>query len=98
MCEVIIPVHDLDMIKCIIYCSLQANAEVLFSTEREKDVGVIVSSDMKVSEQNGIAARQGNQKDYNITDQDKRLTKPLYKSLLRTHLLLPGLEVLHDKI
>ena len=36
------------------------NSTVLLSTEREKDVGVIVSSDMKVSEQGSIAARQGN--------------------------------------
>ena len=34
---------------------------VLPSTEREKDAGVIVSSDMKVSEQCGIEARKGNQ-------------------------------------
>ena len=37
------------------------NNTVLLSTEREKDVGVIVSSGMKVSEQCGIAARKGNQ-------------------------------------
>ena len=37
------------------------NNTVLLSTEREKDVGVVVSSDMKVSEQCGIAARKGNQ-------------------------------------
>ena len=37
------------------------NNTVLLSTETEKDVGVIVSSDMKVSEQCGIAARKGNQ-------------------------------------
>ena len=36
------------------------NNTVLLSTEREKDVGVIVSSDMKVSEQCGIAARKVN--------------------------------------
>ena len=37
------------------------NNTVLLSTERENDVGVIVSSDMKVSEQCGIAAKKGNQ-------------------------------------
>ena len=48
------------------------NNTVLLSTEREKDVGVVVSSDMKVSEQCGIAARKGNpvigldQKEYSI--------------------------------
>ena len=36
----------------------QANAK---ATEREKDLGIIVSTDMKVSEQCGIAARKGNQ-------------------------------------
>ena len=37
------------------------NNTVLLSTKRGKDVGVIVSSDVKVSEQCGIAARKGNQ-------------------------------------
>ena len=54
-------------------------AVMLLSTEREKDVGVIISSDMKVSEQCGIAARKGNQIlgliRRNIAYRDKRLTR-----------------------
>ena len=70
------------------------NNTVLLSTEREKDVGVIVSSDMKVSEQCGSAARKGNQIMFllglirrNIAYRDKRLIIPLYiLSLFRPHL------------
>ena len=57
------------------------NNTVLLSTERNKDVGVIVSSDMKVSEQCGIAAVKGNQilglVRRNIAYRDKRLIIPL---------------------
>ena len=66
------------------------NNTVLLSTEMETDVGVIVSSDMKVSEQCGIAARKGNQIlgliRRNMTYRDKRLIIPLYISLVRPHL------------
>ena len=66
------------------------NNTVLLSTEREKDLGVVVSSDMKVSEQCGIAARKGNQIlgliRRNIAYRDKRLIIPLYMSLVRPHL------------
>ena len=66
------------------------NNTVLLSTEREKDVGIIVSSDMKVSEQCGIAARKGNHIlgliRRNISYRDKRLIIPLYISLVRPHL------------
>ena len=66
------------------------NNTVLLSTEKEKDVGVIVSSDMKVSEQCGIAARKGNQIlgliRRNIAYRDKRLIIPPYISLVRPHL------------
>ena len=66
------------------------NNTVLLSTEREKDVGVVVSSDMKVSEQCGIAARKGNQIlgliRRNIAYRDKRLIIPLYMSLVMPHL------------
>ena len=65
---------------------------MLLSTEREKYVGVIVSSDMKVSEQCGIAARKGNQIlgliRRNIAYWDKQLIIPLYKSLVRPPLEL----------
>ena len=67
------------------------NNTVLLTTEREKDVGVIVGSDMKVSEQCGIAARKGSQIllgliRRNIAYRDKRLITPPYKSLVRPHL------------
>ena len=66
------------------------NNTVLLSTEREKDVGVVVSSDMKVSEQCGIAARKGNQIlgliRRNIVYRDKRLIILLCISLVRPHL------------
>ena len=66
------------------------NNTVLLSTEREKDVGVIASSDMKVSEQCGIAARKRNKIlgliRRNIAYRDKRIIIPLYKSLVRPHL------------
>ena len=66
------------------------NSTVLFSAEMENDVGVIVSSDVKVSEECGIAARKGNQTlgliRSNIAYRDKRLIIPLYKSLVRPHL------------
>ena len=66
------------------------NSNVLLSTEREKDVGFVVCSDLKVSEQCGIAARKGNQIlgliRRNIAYRDKRLIIPLYKSLVRPHL------------
>ena len=66
------------------------NNTVLLSTEREKDVGVVVSSDMKVSKQCGIAARKGNQIlgliRRNIAYRDKRLIIPLYISLVRPRL------------
>ena len=63
---------------------------MLLSTEREKDVGVIVSSNMKVSEQCGIAARKGNQIfcliRRKIAYRDKRLIIPPNKFLARPHL------------
>ena len=66
------------------------NKTVLLSKEREKDVGVIVSSDMKVSEKCGIAAKKENQIlgliRRNIAYRDKRLIIPLYISLVRPHL------------
>ena len=66
------------------------NNAVLLPTQREKYVGVVVSSDMKVSEQCGIAARKGNQIlgliRRTIAHRDKRLIIPLYISLVRPHL------------
>ena len=55
---------------------------VLGTTVKEKDLGVTVSADMKVSEQCGIAASKGNQIlgliRRNITYKGKKLIRPLY--------------------
>ena len=62
---------------------------VLSTTVKEKDLGVIISADMKVSEQCGIAASKGNQilgliRRNNL--QGKKLIIPLYKAIFRPHL------------
>ena len=63
---------------------------VLSTTVKEKDLGVTISADMKVSEQCGIAASKGNQIlgliRRNITYKGKKLIIPLYKAILRPHL------------
>ena len=63
---------------------------VLGTTVKEKDFGVTISADMKVSEQCGIAASKGNQIlgliKRNITYKDKRLIIPLYKAIVRPQL------------
>ena len=63
---------------------------ILSVTVREKDVGVTMNANMKVSEQCGIAASKGNQVlgmiRRNITYKDKSLIVPLYKSIVRPHL------------
>ena len=63
---------------------------LLDETMLEKDIGVIVSADLEVSEQCGIAARKGNQLlgmiRRNVTYRDKKLIMPLYKSIVRPHL------------
>ena len=52
---------------------------------KEKDLGVTISADMKVSEQCGIAASKGNQIlgliRRNITSKEQRLIIPLYKAI-----------------
>ena len=63
---------------------------VLGTTVKEKDLGVTISADMKVSEQCGIAASKGN-KNFglirrNITYKGKKLIIPLYKAVVRPHL------------
>ena len=57
---------------------------VLLKTSKEKDIGVTISADWKVSEQCGIAARKGNQ----LLGMIKRNITyiPLYKSIVRPHL------------
>ena len=63
---------------------------VLLKTSKEKDLGVTISADWKVSEQCGIAARKVNQLlgmiKINITYREKNLIIPLYKSIVRPHL------------
>ena len=63
---------------------------VLGITVKEKDLGVTISTDMKVSEQCGIAASKGNQIlgliRRNITYKGKKLIIPLYKAIVRPHL------------
>ena len=63
---------------------------VLGRTTQEKDLGVIFSTDMKVSEQCRIAASKGNQILWlirkTITYKEKQLIVPLYKAIDRPHL------------
>ena len=63
---------------------------VLGTTVKEKDLRVTISTDMKVSEQCGIAASKGNQIlgliRRNITYKGKKLIIPLYKAIVRPHL------------
>ena len=63
---------------------------VLGRTTQEKDLGVTLSADMKVSEQCGIAASKGNQIirliRRNIMYKKKQLIVPLYKAVVRPHL------------
>ena len=60
------------------------------SLKKEKDLGITISADMKVSEQCGIAALKGNKIigliRRNITYKDKKLIIPLYKAIVRPHL------------
>ena len=57
---------------------------------KEKDLGVSMNANMKVSEQCRIAASQGNQIlgmiRRNITYKEKSLIVPLYKATVRPHL------------
>ena len=63
---------------------------ILSTTVKEKDLGVTMNANMKVSEQCRIAASKGNQVlgmiRRNITYKDKRLSVPLYKAIVRPHL------------
>ena len=63
---------------------------VLGTTVKEKDLGVTISADMKVSEKCCIAASKGNQIigliRRNITYKGKQLIIPLYKAIVRPHL------------
>ena len=63
---------------------------VLNTTLKEKDLGLTISADMKVSEQCGIAAAKGNQIlgliRRNIVYKEKELIIPLYKTIVKPHL------------
>ena len=62
----------------------------LSKTVKEKDLGVSMNANMKVSEQCRIAASMGNQIlgmiHRNITYKEKSLIVPLYKAIVRPHL------------
>ena len=62
----------------------------LGQSEKEKDLGVIISADMKVSEQCNIAAKKGNRMlgfiRRHICNRDKSLIIPIYKAIVRPHL------------
>ena len=63
---------------------------ILSKTGKEKDVGVTMNANMKVSEQFRIAASKGNQVRgmirRNITYKEKSSIVPLYKAIVRPHL------------
>ena len=63
---------------------------ILSKTLKEKDLGVTMNANMKVSEQCIIAASKGNQVlgmiRRNITYKEKSLIVPLYKAIVRPHL------------
>ena len=63
---------------------------VLNTTLKEKDFGLTISADMKVSEQCGIATAKGNQIlgliRRNIVYKEKELIITLYKTIVRPHL------------
>ena len=63
---------------------------VLNTTLKEKDLGLTISADMKVSEQCGIAAAKGNQIlgliRRNIVYKEKLLIIQLYNTIVRPHL------------
>ena len=63
---------------------------ILSITVKEKDLGVTMKANMKVSEQCRIAASKGNQVlgmiRRNLTYKEKSLIVPLYKAIVRPHL------------
>ena len=62
---------------------------VLGTAVKEKDLGITISADMKVSEQCGIASSRGNKIlgliRRNITYKEKKLIILLYKAIVRPH-------------
>ena len=72
------------------YAQYTMGGTVLNTTLKEKDLGLTISADMKVSEQCGIAAAKGNQIlgliRRNLLYIEKELIIPLYKTILGHHL------------
>ena len=68
----------------------ELGGSILSKTVKEKDLGVSMSANMKVSEQCRIAASKGNQIigmiRRNITYKENSLIVPLYKAIVRPHL------------
>ena len=66
---------------------------ILSKTVKEKDLGVTMNANMKVSEQCRITASKGNQILgmilRNITYKEKSLIIPLYKAIVIPHLEIP---------
>ena len=69
----------------------QMGVTILSITVKEKALGVTMNANMKVSEQCRIAASKGNQVlgmiRRNITYKEKSLIVPLYKAIVRPHLI-----------
>ena len=70
--------------------NFEMGGTILSKTVKEKDLGVSMNANMKVSEQCRIAASKGNQVlgmiRRNITYKEKSLILPLYKAIVRPHL------------
>ncbi len=68
----------------------EMGGNILSKTGKEKDLGVTMNANMKVSEQCRIAASKGNQVlgmiRRNITYKEKSLIVPLHKAIVRPHL------------
>ena len=68
----------------------EMGGSILSTTVKEKDLGVTMNANMKVSEQCRIAASKGNQVlgmiRRNISYKDKSLIVPLYTAIVRPHL------------
>ena len=76
----------LDRLQCVAW----VNCLVLSKTVKEKDLGVTMNANMKVSEQCRIAASKGNHVlgmiRRNIAHKEKSMIIPLYKTIVRPHL------------
>ena len=68
----------------------EMGSTILSKTVKEKDLGVTINANMKISEQCRIAASKGNQVlgmiRRNITHKEKCVIIPLCKAIVRPHL------------